>query len=200
MTRHAFTLLEVLVAACLLSVCVFIFVQLFFMASSYYNFGIFKLSQHSQLRNALDWLRLDIREAGSDVRLSDNNQTLTIRKFAARPDGQPSYDSVGMPEPGELCEYKFSRAAGATHGTLYRNGRAILSEINRVAFALLCEPLNDAQLPRVVINIEMQQQNGALRKIALHLSPRHLASWARDPYWVSTASQQRFKYLLKSTP
>ncbi|HNX77546.1 MAG TPA: hypothetical protein PLM07_00460 [Candidatus Rifleibacterium sp.] len=200
MTRHAFTLLEVLVGACLLSVCVFIFVQLFFMASSYYNFGIFKLSQHSQLRNALDWLRIDIREAGSDITLSDNNQTLTFRKFAVRADGQPAYDGAGMPEPGELCEYKFSRPAGASHGTLYRNKHAILSEISGVAFALLCETVNDAQLLRVVVNIEKQQQNGENRKISLHLSPRHLASWARDPYWVSTESDQRFKYLLKSVP
>ncbi len=198
MKRRAFTLLELAIAACLLSIFAFIAIQLFFMASSYYNFGIFKLSQQSQLRTALDWLKNDIRESGSDISLHDSNRALLIRKFAIRADGQIAYNSEGEPANGEVCEYKFIRPLNEGKGTLYRNGHAILAEIDKVEFALVSETINDAQLLRVSVNVEYQQQNGESSKTTLHVSPRHLASWARDPFWVSTENDQRFKYLLES--
>lgn len=199
MNRQAFTLLEIAIAACLLAVFIFISIQLFSMASSYANFGIFRLSQQSQLRTALDWLKKDVRESGSDISLKDGNQTLLIRKFAAEKDGRISYGPDGIPLAGETCEYSFVRPANAGKGILYRNGHAILAEIDNVAFACITEAINDVQMLRVTITVEHQQQNGKRSKTSLHISPRHLASWARDPFWVSTESDQRFKYTPESS-
>ncbi|MBU1106035.1 MAG: hypothetical protein KKB51_05145 [Candidatus Riflebacteria bacterium] len=194
MRKKGFTMVEMLLTVCLLAFLIFVIIQLFSFASKYYNFGTFKLRQLSMLRIALELLKSDIREASGDLRIINGNKTLLIRKFTSDSTGQLRYDKSGTPESGELCEYRFSSSSDkSASGILYRNNRAILTDIDNVDFAFNKEQIDDAQLLRVIVTIEHQHKGGR-SKTSIHISPKHLSSWARDPFWVSIGNDQRFKY------
>ena len=194
MKRKGFTLTEIAVAAALLVALLLVLTQLFTLASTYMNFGMTKLDQTSSLRLAVEMLKNDTREAGSDITVTDAGSTLRIGSFATAA-GLPVYDKDGMPKHGEYVEYRYQQSGKASvPGTLYRNQRPLLKDVINVEFTLHCEIINDAQLVRVIASIEQQAQKGEAVKTVLHLSPRHLASWVRDPFWASVSNDRRFNY------
>lgn len=192
MNRKGFTLMEVLFSVCILTFLTFVVIQLFAFASKYYNFGSFRLRQLSRLRLALELLKADIRESGSDLKIINGNKTLQIRKFASDSLDSIKYSKDGMPENGEFCEYRFIPSlSNSEAGILYRNNKIILSDVSNVDFSFNKEQVNDSQLLRVIVTIDHQIGGG---KTVIHVSPRHLASWVRDPFWASICNDQRFKY------
>jgi len=194
MRRKGFTLTEIAVASALLMALLLVLSQLFSLATTYMNFGMKKLDQTSSLRLAVEMLKNDIREAGSDIAAADGGRTLRIGRFAMAA-GLPVYDKDGMPKHKEYVEYRYQEADKAsTTGILYRNGRALLNDVINIEFTLHCEAITDAQLVRVIASIEQQSQKGEPVKTVLHLVPRHLASWVRDPFWASISNDRRFKY------
>ena len=200
MMRKGFSLTEMAIAAGLLVALLFVLMQLFSFASSYVSFGMAKLDRTSRLRLAVESLKIDIREAGSDIAVADSGQTLKIGRFASAA-GLPAYDNDGMPEHGEFTEYRFVTSGNASGaGILYRNRRILMDDVRNVEFALHQETVNEVQLVRVVTTFEQQSQKGELFKTVLHLSPRHLASWVRDPFWTSVSNDRRFKYQFGARP
>ncbi len=200
MTRKGFTLTEIAVAAALLVALLLVLTQLFALASTYMNFGMTKLDQTSSLRLAVEMLKNDIREAGSDIAAADAGRTLRIGRFAMAA-GLPVYGKDGMPQHAEYVEYRFQQSGKASvPGTLYRNGRALLNDVINVEFTLHCETINDAQLVRVIASIEQHSQKSEPVKTVLHLAPRHLASWVRDPFWASVSNDRRLKYQFGAEP
>lgn len=200
MKRKGFTLTEIAVAAALLVALLLVLTQLFTLASTYINFGMTKLDQTSSLRLAVEMLKNDTREAGSDITVTDAGSTLRIGSFATAA-GLPVYDKDGMPKHGEYVEYRYQAADKASvPGILYRNGRALLNDVMKVEFELNRDTINDAQLVRVIARIEQHSQKGEPVKTVLHLAPRHLASWVRDPFWASVSNDRRFKYQFGTEP
>lgn len=200
MKRKGFTLTEIAVAAALLVALLLVLTQLFSLASPYMNFGMSKLDQTSSLRLAVEMLKNDIREAGSDIAAADGGHTLRIGRFAMAA-GLPVYDKDGMPKHGEYVEYRYQASDKApAPGILYRNGRPLMNDVMNVEFELNCETINDAQLVRVIARIEQHSQKGEPVKTVLHLSPRHLASWVRDPFWASVSNDRRFEYQFGAEP
>ncbi len=200
MMRRGFTLMEMAVAAALLIALLLVLTQLFSLASSYMQSGMTKLDQTSSLRLAVEMLKNDIREAGSDITAVDGGRTLRIGRFAVAA-GLPVYDKDGMPKHAEYVEYRYQASdKTSVPGILYRNGRALLSDVINLEFALHCETINDAQLVRVIASIEQHSPKGEPVKTVLHLSPRYLASWVRDPFWASVSNDRRFKYQFGAEP
>lgn len=142
----------------------------------------------------MGFLRRDVREAGWEIEISQDQKVLRIGKFSTGENGVPRYDSGGFMACESPVVFAFSGDGASGRGILSRNGKRILSHLNDISFSLTSQLISDQPVPCIRVRIVFEASRDNQNEFIGLIVPRHLASWARHRYWVSTSNGQRLKY------
>ena len=184
--RRGLTMVELLIVVLIVIVVIPVMIRIYLNSHALFERAstIMNLSQTG--RHMMERLKRDIRESSWWLKVTDD-PTLTFTRFELSSKGGLVYDPKGYPvETGEITY-------AVDGSTLVRNGKVVGEKIKELTFTLTPEVINKKKIPTIAITLTINESGHELF-FTTRVVPRHLASWARDPYWISNARGQPTVY------
>jgi type II secretory pathway pseudopilin PulG len=176
----AHTLVEVLVAAALLSIAATLVYAVLFGGSRSYFRARARLDVLSSCRAALAQFESDVHQTVSAVEVADGGAELTLRLLDPGPAGLPEAAPDGRFKEVEI-RYRYD----APTRRLLRNEEILGRDLPDVAFAQGLLDVAGRQVPVVTATITaiLEDRPFSIEATAV---PRAIAGWASSPGWVFT--------------
>ena len=184
--RRGLTMVELLIVVLIVIVVIPVMIRIYLNSNALFERAstIMNLSQTG--RHMMERLKRDIRESSWWLKVTDD-PTLTFTRFELNSKGELVYDPKGYPVETDEIIYALDG------GTLVRNGKVVGEKIKELTFTLTPEVINKKKIPTIAITLTIHESGHELL-FTTRVVPRHLASWARDPYWVTNARGQPTVY------